>query len=131
MNCCGTDIVEIARFKKLLGRCREQRPDRLFTVKEWEQCQNKVKVAQSLAARFAGKEAVMKLFRRGGNLHGLYFREIEIINDHYGAPYIVMNKKIRRLMMYYKLINIDVSLAHCRDYAHAVAIGTIITESSS
>lgn len=126
MNVCGTDIVNTERFKSFLQRCGQQRPERLFTLGEWEMCFNKANRVQSLAARFAGKEAVLKLFKRGDNQYSLLFKDIEILNDNYGAPYVVMNKKLVQIMSLYAYKYISISLTHCSQYAQAVAITTAL-----
>ena len=79
----GTDIVEIARVKR--AAAREAFLMRVYTEAERAYCESRgVQRMASYAARFAGKEAVMKALGtglRGGTLH-----DIEILPDALGAP---------------------------------------------
>ncbi|MDR0675871.1 MAG: 4'-phosphopantetheinyl transferase superfamily protein, partial [Elusimicrobiota bacterium] len=64
--------------------------------------------------RFAGKEAVIKAF----NDRAIKLRDIEIINDKKGNPFVkIYDKK-------YSLISnkISISLSHSRDFAVAFVI---------
>ena len=67
----GTDIVEIARVKR--AAAREAFLMRVYTEAERSYCESRgVQRMASYAARFAGKEAVMKALGtglRGGTLH--------------------------------------------------------------
>ncbi|MFG2077232.1 holo-[acyl-carrier protein] synthase [Nonomuraea maritima] len=72
----GVDVVDIARFETALQRTPGLR-DRLFTDAEREL------PVQSLAARFAAKEAVAKAL---GAPAGLGHREAEVCRDELGRP---------------------------------------------
>ena len=65
----GMDIVEVARVDKAVAR--DSFVSRVFTPAEIAYCRSRGQQAgQSFAARFAGKEAVLKAFGtglRGGN----------------------------------------------------------------
>jgi holo-[acyl-carrier protein] synthase len=72
----GIDVVDIARFQESLDRTPGLK-DRIFTPTEAE-----LKVA-SLAARFAGKEALVKALD-ARNVFS--WHEVEIINEESGKP---------------------------------------------
>jgi holo-[acyl-carrier protein] synthase len=77
----GVDVVDVAR----LGRSLERTPallDRLFTPAEQQ-----LERLESLAARFAAKEAVAKAL---GN-SGLSFLDAEVVSDEQGKPSIVLH----------------------------------------
>ena len=60
----GTDIVEIARVEKAVQSSHFR--DRVYTVREQEYCDSRGRqAAASYAARFSGKEAVLKAFGTG------------------------------------------------------------------
>lgn len=60
----GIDIIEIGRIKKAIEN--ENFLARVFTVKEIAYCEaKKAQKMASYAARFAGKEAVLKAFGTG------------------------------------------------------------------
>lgn len=119
---CGIDIVEIERFKKMIERLEGQSFKQIFTSSEWETCQNKPDTIQSLAARFAAKEACLKLFPRETNSKKLEFSDIEIVMDHYGAPTIHINDKLNNIMKDYGYSRIFISLSHTKNYACSVAM---------
>ncbi|HUR50748.1 MAG TPA: holo-ACP synthase [Mycobacteriales bacterium] len=77
----GVDVVEVAR----LGRSLERTPallDRLFTEGE-----RAVERLESLAARFAAKEAVAKVL----GAPGLAWVEAEVVRLESGAPTLVLH----------------------------------------
>lgn len=113
----GTDIIEISRFK---GAC-ERNPriaQRLFTQRELNE--KSAKNDASLAARFAGKEAVLKAL--GTGLRGISWHDIEIINNELGEPEVYLSSKARDIALSRGTGIVKVSLSHCKDLAIAVAI---------
>jgi holo-[acyl-carrier protein] synthase len=116
----GTDIIEIDRIR----RAAVSRPafwDRILTPEEKRYCRSKADGAASLAGRFAAKEAVMKAL--GAGLTEFSFRDIEIINDTSGAPFLRLTQKVLDRMERAGIGGIALSISHSRDYAMAVAIG--------
>lgn len=108
----GIDIEEIKRFKNL----KKHQLNKMFTKEELEYCFKKKNVAQSLAVRFAGKEAVIKALHSIGKRDPLIqsFKEIKILKID-GVPEVVLPKEMR----YLKTV---LSLSHSNDKAIAVAI---------
>jgi holo-[acyl-carrier protein] synthase len=72
----GVDVVDLARFAATLERTPTVR-ERLFTAGE------ATLSVESLAARFAAKEALMKALRVP---QALPWHDIEIVTDDVGAP---------------------------------------------
>ena len=72
----GIDVVDIARFQESLERTPSLR-EKLFTEAERD------KSVQSLAARFAAKEALYKAL---SPQHGLHWHDAEVINHENGKP---------------------------------------------
>ena len=120
---CGTDIVEIDRIKKA-DKKTATFADRIFTLKEKDYClSKKAGRYNSLAARFAAKEAVSKAFGTGLGKDASPL-EIEILNDDNGKPYILLSGKARETFERIGAEKIDISLSHGRDYAVAFAVIT-------
>ena len=71
----GVDAVDVARFRKVLER-RPQFATRSFSDAERADAAGSADVAQSLAARFAAKEAVMKALRTG--IGGFALTDVEV-----------------------------------------------------
>ena len=115
----GTDIIEISRIKKSIEDTDNKFIERVFTNKEIIYCESrKLQKYQHYAVRFAGKEAVFKAISNLlKNKFDIDWKDIEILNDSEGRPYVnILNSKIDNI------INIDISLSHCKEYAIANVI---------
>jgi len=111
----GTDIESIARFTQL-DRIRDSAfLTKIFTSNEVEYCFSKRMAASHLAARYTGKEALVKALT-SLNRVGLNYRDIEIVNDKNGVPTVKISKAG------YDDLKIHLSLSHCRDKAIAFAV---------
>jgi len=87
---CGIDSVEIARIERLL---RENAPEdltRFFTAQELADAGEGPGRAASLAARFAAKEACVKLFPREAALAQIEPHDFSVVRDNFGAPQVVL-----------------------------------------
>ena len=118
----GTDIIEISRIKKSIEDTDNKFIERIYTNKEIEYCESrKSQKYQHYAVRFAGKEAVFKAISSMlKNKFEVDWKDIEILNDSSGRPYVnILKKKIS------DKINIDISLSHCKEYAVANVIAYI------
>ena len=83
---CGVDIVEIERFERFLANADEDQLRTVFSEAEMEYCNAKATRTQSLAARFAVKEACLKLFPQELALKSIDFGDFEVEIDNWGAP---------------------------------------------
>lgn len=109
----GIDIIEIHRVKNAVKQFRNKFLTRVFTKREIAYCTSKKALKfPELAARFAAKEAYSKAI--GTGIKGIYWKEIEIINNKNGKPNIYVNRKLMKKAM--------VSLSHSQDYATAVVM---------
>ena len=114
----GTDIIEIERIRQTIERWGERFLDRVYTPAEQKMYHRR---AHSLAACFAGKEAVMKVLGTGAR--GVAWREIETLYHPSGKPLIRLNGRAKEAADKLGIKEIDVSLSHSRAYATATAIG--------
>ena len=113
----GVDIVEIQRFAKACERTPKLR-ERLFTEREIEKLQHKA--VSSWAARFAGKEAVLKAL--GTGLRGLSWHDIEILSNDLGEPAVFLTEKAEIVLYRRGGTQIRISLSHEKEYAVGMAI---------
>lgn len=113
----GVDIVNVKRIKK--ASLKESFLKKIFTKKELESIN--LKSPQTIAGRFAAKEAVMKCIGRG--IDFIAFTDIEILNDEYGKPYVTLSKNAKEYADDKKIKEIDVSISHEEEYAVAFAVG--------
>lgn len=94
--------------------------DRVYTPAE--QASYATGGAASLAARFAAKEAVLKLI---GTADGVDLRSVEITTPSGagGRPQVHLSGRARELAQDAGIADIDISLSHTGDLAMAVAVG--------
>ncbi|MGD9143252.1 MAG: holo-ACP synthase [Dehalococcoidia bacterium] len=114
----GTDIIEITRIRQTIERWGERFLDRVYTSAEQKMYDRR---AHSLAACFAGKEAVMKVLGTGAR--GVAWREIETLHYRTGKPYVILHDRAQEEADKLGIKEIDISLSHSREYATATAIG--------
>lgn len=115
----GTDIIEISRVKKAIES--EHFRARVYTAAERAYCESRgAGAAASFAARFAGKEAVLKAF--GTGLRQGTLLEIEILNDALGCPCVTLSGAFRELAKQKGVRRVLLSLSHAREYATAQCV---------
>lgn len=115
----GIDIIEINRIKESIESTEGKFCERVYTKKEIEYCESKKNQKyQHYAVRFAAKEAVFKaMSSKLKNKYEINWKEIEILNDTFGRPFVnILNKNIILPQ------NIDISLSHCKEYATASVV---------
>lgn len=109
----GVDIERIDRFERLVRTKKKNFLKKIFTLSELRYSFTRAHSAAHLAARFAAKEAFIKA---GGKIGRAVpsRRQIEVVNRQNGRPFI--NRP--------RIANgeVQVSLAHERDYAVAMVI---------
>jgi holo-[acyl-carrier protein] synthase len=118
MQYIGVDIIEIARIEKAIKRWGESFLRRLYTDSELRLCRKR---PSSMAARFAGKEAVMKALGTGAR--GVSWREIEILAEPSGKPVVHLHGKAQERARYLGLDRIAISLSDSKEYAIAFVVG--------
>ncbi len=104
----GTDMADIARFRKLPFLENRHFYDSIFTPDECAYCLTYEDPYPHLAVRFAAKEAVIKAVR-----DKLSHKEIEVIKFQ-EKPALSIRGKIKN--------NVRLSLSHTNDYALAFAV---------
>lgn len=110
----GIDIIEIGRIKQVIDRWGVTFLRRIYTEAELERYAKK---PASLAARFACKEAVMKLLGTGRN--GVSWREIETLSHPGGKPVVNLYGQAQSKADELGITEIAVSLSHSKEYAIA------------
>ena len=101
----GIDIVEIERItniESLAKKILHEKEHKIFSSKATDELKR-----EYLAGRFAAKEAFLKA--NGCGLGGIDFKDICILNEPSGKPYLLyLNKEY------------EVSISHERKYAIAI-----------
>ena len=119
---CGIDTVEIARVERLLRETPAADLAKLFSAEELRDAGEGPGRAASLAARFAAKEACLKLFPRETALGKLGQADFAVARDNYGAPRVVCSPAALDVLARNRVKAIALSLTHDRTSASAVAL---------
>jgi len=110
----GVDIIEIGRIQEAVNNWGERFLRRIYTDAELAAYRHK---PSSLAARFACKEAVMKLL--GTGIMGVHWREVETLSHPSGRPLVNLYGKAQSKADELGIKEIAVSLSHSKEYAIA------------
>lgn len=115
----GIDAIEPARIAATLARYGERFLGRVFTPAERALCRGRV---NSLAARFAAKEAVAKVL--GTGLGDIAWREIEVLANERGRPVVVLHGAAAERAALLGLAHWSVSLTHLAELALALVVAS-------
>ena len=105
----GIDVVDIDRFKQSLERTPDLK-QKLFTEAE------RIKSIESLAGRFAAKEALIKALNAET---GILWHEAEVVNLEGGKPVFVFYGAVADLV---DGANVHLSISHDVGIATAIVI---------
>ncbi|MEN9741594.1 MAG: hypothetical protein RIR66_550 [Actinomycetota bacterium] len=114
----GVDVVDLARFEAVLNRTPGI-ADRLFTKSEQKSAEGHELALQSLAGRFAVKEAVAKALKAPAGMH---FHDCEVSNG--GAPEVTISGSVKEVADKLGVTNWHISISH----DGPVAIAYVIAE---
>ena len=115
----GSDIIHIPRVARAI--LNERFLQRVYTVRERAYAKSRGRgETASLAARFAGKEAVLKAFGTGVRDGSL--QDVEILPDVLGAPKVHLGGYFAVRAAEMGVTNVWITLSHERDYALAYCI---------
>ncbi len=110
----GIDIIDINRIKRLIDEYGERFFQRILTEKEIAYCKTFSKPELHFAGRFASKEAYSKAIGTGIS-RDFKWKDIEILNDERGKPYIVHLAENE-----FSKYKYHISISHTDEYACAV-----------
>src|ERR1051326_1716018 len=85
----GSDLIDIRRIERTIGRHGDRFLDRIFTPVERAKSDRRAQRAASYAKRFAAKEACAKALGTGLN-QGVYWRDMGVVNLPGGKPTIAL-----------------------------------------
>ncbi|HEX2904404.1 MAG TPA: holo-ACP synthase [Jatrophihabitans sp.] len=114
----GIDVVPVARFEVASNRTASM-IERLFTPAERVTGHGEPRTAESLAARFAAKEAVAKAL---GSPGGMSWQDCEVAVDDRGRPELVVRGTVAAKAAELGVTRWHVSLSHDGGIASAVVI---------
>jgi holo-[acyl-carrier protein] synthase len=115
----GVDICEVNRFDRL--KEKSDFIQKIFTEEEIKYCCPKKNSSQYFAVRFAAKEAFLKALGTGIG-KGIHLKEIEVVRNDSGKPFILLHGETKRTFEKMKTGNIHLSLSHEKNNAIAFVI---------
>ena len=123
----GTDILDLRRIKKILNKYDQRFIDRIYGKREIQVSKSKLNFSDNyFGKRFAAKEATWKALSstRGD---GIFFKEIEILNNTNGKPYLFFTGKTKKYIeqkenkLSFRL-KFDISLSDENPYVVALVV---------
>ena len=114
----GIDVVPVERFAAALER-QPGMAERLFTAAELVTPHGEPRSAESLAARFAAKEALAKALGAGGGMH---WTDAEVLTDDAGRPFLTVGGTVAARAGSLGVARWHVSLSHDGGIASATVI---------
>jgi holo-[acyl-carrier protein] synthase len=116
----GTDLIEIARVAEAIDRCCDRFLQRVFTKRE---CAAYAARTESLAARFAAKEAASKALGTG-LMYEIPWTDIEVLTGPAGEPGLFLHGRAKVKAEELGLSQWAVSLSHSGGHALAVVVAS-------
>lgn len=113
----GIDLIEVDRIENAIARHGERFLARIFTTAELGKFRENT---QSLAARWAAKEAVAKTISTG--IGDIEWVEIEILHGPNKEPSLTLYGNAKRLAKEQGLSDWSLSLSHTREHAIAMVL---------
>lgn len=117
----GTDLVEVARLRRLLERWDERFLDKVFLPEEIEYCRGRPDPARHYAVRLAAKEAVFKALGEGWTGR-LGWKDVRVVRRPGGSVRVELRGKGAELARLRGVERVELSLSHDGGYALAFAV---------
>jgi holo-[acyl-carrier protein] synthase len=114
----GIDLADVQRVRRLLQKDPGGFRRRCFTDHEWEYAHRFTDPSERLAARFAGKEAVMKSLFTGWRR--IPWTHVEITGG--GPPRVNLYGKAAQRAEMLGVVDIKITITHTRDDAMVFVI---------
>jgi holo-[acyl-carrier protein] synthase len=117
----GTDLAEVDRIAKSIGRFGDRFLNRIYTPAERSYALSKANSAERFAARFAAKEAGMKAIGTGWR-RGVTWLDFEVMNEPSGRPTLRLSGVALKVAEGLGTKRISLSLTHTAAMAMAIVI---------
>lgn len=117
----GVDMVEIARIRQSVERFGQRFLNRVYTSAEQAYCLRRRNSAESLAARFAAKEAGAKALGTGIS-RGVNWLEIEVSREPGGRPTLRFHGRAADIAASMGVARAALSLTHTADLSLASVV---------
>lgn len=122
----GIDLVSVDAVEESIRVHADRYLRRVYTRRELEDCRlpGGAPDASRLAARFAAKEATLKVLRRADE--GLPWHSIGVCSDRFGSPSIELTGAAGALARQRGVESLGVSLTHEGPFAAAIVVAQVI-----
>ena len=117
----GIDMVEIRRIQHAVDRYGQRFLDRVYTQSEQAYCLRKRNSGESLAARFAAKEAGAKALGTGIS-YGVSWLEIEVVREPSGRPTLKFHGRAGEIAARMGMAHAALSITHTAELAMASVV---------
>lgn len=122
----GMDLAAVADVEEAVRVHADRYLTRIYTSRELGDCLDAppALAAERLAARFAAKEAAMKVLRplSENDDEPIPWNTIEVVRGDSGAPMLALSGRAAELASAAHVTDLAVSLTHERAYAAAVVV---------
>lgn len=121
----GVDVADAQQVAASVDRFGERYLRRVFTPTEIADCRTSAGGVKPdwLAARFAAKEAAVKMLRPMAQTP--QWRSMEIVREPNGAPVLALHGDAARLAEQASVVDMSVSMTHEGDLATAVVVALL------
>ena len=117
----GIDLVEIDRIQHSVDRYGARFLNSVYTAAEQTYCLRKRNSAESLAARFAAKEAGAKALGTGIS-RGVTWLEIEVVREPGGRPSLKFHGRAAERARNLNALHAALSITHTNNLAMASVV---------
>lgn len=126
----GVDLVAVSDVDNAITQFGQRYLDKVFTPHEVASCQGIAQtIAEGLAARFAAKEAAMKVLRPTDS--AVDWRSIEVRRAPSGVCTLEFSGEAARLAEQAGIVDVSVALSHEADLATAVVVALCVQSDST
>jgi len=126
----GTDLVSVDVVRESIRDHAEHYLERVYTEREVEDCRTATGIdAQRLAARFAAKEATLKVLRP--REEGIPWNSIEVLRDPSGWVELALSGPAAALASQSGVTELSLSIAHEGAFASAVVVASCSSGSAA
>jgi holo-[acyl-carrier protein] synthase len=121
----GVDLVRVADIAASLARFGDRYAARVYTLDERAYCfGDESQAARRLAARFAAKEATLKVLRPAAD-DGVAWQSIEVRQLAEGACEVQLHGEALSLARRVGIAELSVSMSHEQEYATATVVARL------
>jgi holo-[acyl-carrier protein] synthase len=120
----GIDLVSVDAVRESIRDHGDRYLERIYTQRELDDCRDAERIApERLAARFAAKEAALKVLRPDSR--AIPWHTIQVIRDPSGWVELQLSGQAERLAAEEGLSGFALSIAHEQGYASAVVVAEL------